>query len=111
MKKWMGAALALCLLLTACGGETVQTAVDERQPRQVTGDVAVDDLREHVVLPGTEQGGINLVEPAGEIVGGRGEATDGGGDGGDGTHDAQDRACRIRCRGRLWPGTVARPPR
>ena len=25
MKKWMGAALALCLLLTACGGETVQT--------------------------------------------------------------------------------------
>ena len=30
MKKWMGAALALCLLLTACGGETAQTPEQEK---------------------------------------------------------------------------------
>lgn len=29
MKKWMGAALALCLLLTACGAETAQTPEQE----------------------------------------------------------------------------------
>ena len=29
MKKWLGAALALCLLLTACGGETVRTPEKE----------------------------------------------------------------------------------
>lgn len=30
MKKWMGAALALCLLLTACGGETAQMPEQEK---------------------------------------------------------------------------------
>ena len=32
MKKWMGMALAMCLLLTACGAETTQAPEQEKPP-------------------------------------------------------------------------------
>ena len=50
MKKWLGAALALCLLLTACGDETTQTPEREENaaPEEQTPETPAEPEKSEI---------------------------------------------------------------